>query len=88
MAEKMSSIATKTGQHVSEVYPSGNAHALKELFTAVIQQMRQIVYAHSVLLDSVRDAVKDEPHSNDLTLYTEQDVWSQVQSVVGNQVGG
>ena len=82
MGKEMNSIATKTAHVVSEVYPSSNANALKELFCAVIQQLRHIVHAHTVVLDSVKSNLNGQQYNSDIVLYTKEDVWSQVHTVV------
>lgn len=79
----MTSITRKTAQQVSEIYPStSNKNILKELFEAVMEQMRRIVKAHTVVLDSVKAILKDQQYNNDIVMYTKEDVWSQVQTVV------
>lgn len=79
----MTSVTAKTAQQVSEMYPSGgNKNVLKELFEAVMEQMRRIVAAHTVVLDSVKKLASEQRNSQELALYTKEDVWSQVQNVV------
>ena len=47
-----------------------------------MEQMRRIVKAHTVVLDSVKGLLKDQQYNNDVVMYTKEDVWSQVQTVV------
>ena len=49
---------------------------------AVIEQMRLIVQAHTIVLDSVKAIIKGQQYNNDIILYSKEDVWSQVQTVV------
>lgn len=81
----MNAIATKTAHQISEVYPPGNASYLKELFSAVIQQLRQIVNAHTVVLDSLRAILDDQQNGHEIPLYSKEEVWGHVQAVVGSQ---
>ncbi len=79
----MTSITRKTAQQVSEMYPSSNKNILKELFEAVMEQMRRIVKAHTVVLDSVKVLLLDQQYNSaDVAMYSKEDVWSQVQTVV------
>lgn len=82
MGRQMSMITKKTAQQVSEMYPSTNKSVLKELFEAVVEQMRRIVSSHTVILDSVKLSLQDQQHNNDIVMYSKEDVWSQVQTVV------
>ncbi|XP_046631029.1 exocyst complex component 4-like [Daphnia pulicaria] len=82
MGTEMTAITRKTAQQVSEVHPSSNKNVLKELFEAVMEQMRRIVKAHAVVLDSVKGLLKDQQYNNDVVMYTKEDVWSQVQTVI------
>ena len=79
---EMTAITRKTAQQVSEIQSSSSKNVLKELFEAVIEQMRRIVKAHTVVLDSVKSLLKDQQYNNDVVMYTKEDVWSQVQTVV------
>lgn len=80
---EMTSITRKTAQQVSEMFPSSNKNILKELFEAVMEQMRRIVKAHTVVLDSVKVLLLDQQcNSADVAMYSKEDVWSQVQTVV------
>lgn len=82
MGKEMTLITRKTAQQVSEMYPSNSKSILKELFEAVMEQMRRIVKAHTVVLDSVKILLQDQQHNNDIVMYNKEDVWSQVQTVV------
>lgn len=82
MGMEMTAITKKTAQQVSEIQSSSSKNVLKELFEAVMEQMRRIVKAHSAVLDSVKDLLKDQQYNNDVIMYTKEDVWSQVQTVV------
>jgi len=83
MGKEMTSITNKTAQQVCEMYPaSGNKNVLKELFEAVMEQMRRIVAAHTIVLNSVKELLKDQQYNHDIALYSQEDVWSQVQTVV------
>ena len=81
---EMTSITRKTAQQVSEetIHPSNSKNILKELFEAVMEQMRRIVKAHTVVLDSVMVLLQDQQFNNDVVMYNKEDVWSQVQTVV------
>lgn len=84
MGKEMTSVTNRTAQQVSEMYPViGNKNVLKELFEAVMEQMRRIVAAHVVILDNVKGLLAKEQMNNaDIALYTKEDVWSQVQTVM------
>lgn len=82
MGTEMTAITRKTAQQVGEIHPSSNKNVLKELFEAVMEQMRRIVQSHAVVLDSVKGLLKDQQYNNDVVMYTKEDVWSQVQTVV------
>lgn len=82
MGKEMTLITKKTAQQVSEMYPSSSKTILKELFEAVMEQMRRIVKAHTVVLDSVKELLKDQQYNNEIVMYSKEDVWSQVQTVV------
>lgn len=82
MGTEMTLITRKTAQQISEMYPPSNKNVLKELFEAVMEQMRRIVKAHTVVLDSVKVLLKEQQHDNDVVMYNIEDVWSQVQTVV------
>ena len=84
MGKEMTSITSKTAQQISEMQASRGKNVLKELFEAVIEQMRRIVLAHTAVLDNVKVLLKDQQYNNDAVLYCQEDVWSQVQTVVGN----
>lgn len=78
----MSLITKKTAQQISEIYTSGTRNILKELFEAVMEQMKRVVEAHASLLDSVKNLLKENSPSTEIVLYSKEDVWSQVQTVV------
>lgn len=79
---EMTLITRKTAQQISEMYPPNSKNVLKELFEAVMEQMRRIVKAHIAVLDSVKALLKDQQYNNDVVMYNIEDVWSQVQTVV------
>lgn len=78
----MSLITKKTAQQISEIYTSGTKNILKELFEAVMEQMKRVVEAHTNLLDTVKSQLRERPSTAEVVLYTKEDVWSQVQTVV------
>lgn len=78
----MTSITSKTVQQVNEMQSSTGKNVLKDIFEAVIEQMRRIVIAHTTVLESVKSILKDQQYNNDAVLYSKEDVWSQVQTVV------
>ena len=82
MGKEMTLITSKTVQQVNEMQSSTGKNVLKDIFEAVIEQMRRIVLAHTIVLDSVKSILKDQQYNNDAVLYSKEDVWSQVQTVV------
>ncbi|XP_057377768.1 exocyst complex component 4-like isoform X2 [Daphnia carinata] len=82
MGMEMTLITRKTAQQISEMYPPNGKNVLKELFEAVMEQMRRIVKAHTAVLDSVKALLKDQQYNNDVVMYNIEDVWSQVQTVI------
>lgn len=82
MGKEMSLITKKTAQQISEIYTSGTKNILKELFEAVMEQMKRVVEAHTNLLDTVKSQLRERPSTAEVVLYTKEDVWSQVQTVV------
>ena len=82
MGKEMTLITSKTVQQVNEMQSSTGKNVLKDIFEAVIEQMRRIVLAHTIVLDSVKSILKDQQYNNDAVVYSKEDVWSQVQTVV------
>lgn len=78
MGKELTSITRKTVQQVSEIQQGANKNVLKDLFEAVIEQMKRVVKAHAFVLTNVKTVLRDQTAE----LYSEADVWSQIQTVV------
>jgi len=84
MSQEMMSMTNKTCQQINEIHTSNSKINLKEVFQVVMEQMRRIVQCHAVVLDSVSGLLKKAQHQSDeeIVIYTKENVWSEVQTVV------
>ena len=85
MGQEMMSMTNKTCQQINEIQSSNSKISLKEMFQVIMEQMRRIVECHATVLDSVSSLLKKTPQQTDEDvedIYTKEDVWSEVQTVV------
>ena len=84
MSQEIMSMTNKTCQQINEIHASSSKITLKEMFQVVMEQMKRIVECHATVLDSVSDLLKKTQHQTgeDIVIYTKEDVWSEVQTVV------